>query len=177
MAFKWELYDKYQEQQKTLREAEEALKQKVEEAWKHLQQCEREYEEMRFRELRGDVTEEKRIEAREKREKAREALEAALEQQRKGPVEENEEMIEPKQLIEDWNQNILPKIKERKIAAICEQMKKARLAYYKALKKYYEIEKECRERIDEMTRLDMERALRTGQFIKIAPFPGENELP
>lgn len=173
----WKLFEKYKEQQKTRKELREKKRRERDEAWEHLQKTADKYEEMLYREFQGDdVTEEKK-DAKEKADEAREIFESALEKQRNGDDQEDTETITSKDLISDWNENILPSVKDKQMKSVLDKMNAARYSYCEALKDYYLLNNESREKLDEVSRLEFARAMENGDFQDIKQLSQEDELP
>jgi leucyl aminopeptidase (aminopeptidase T) len=174
---KWELYDQFIEQQKLKREQNEQNRKSADEAWERLQEADQKHQQIIFREFQGEDVSKDKEEAKGKVDEARESFEAALEKRRPSRDNNETDKITSKELIKDWNDNVLPKIKEQQLETIKKKMEKSRYNYYHALKNYYALNDKYRSMTDEIIGLEFIRAQRSGDFTEMGRFDQRNELP
>jgi hypothetical protein len=143
--FKWELYEEYKRQADKAQELNRRYREKVEAAQADEKAALEAYEQLLQREFEGeDVTKEKK-KAQAAIETARAALKVAQKEQAKAQEYAREALngkITAKDLVFDWNGNIVPSLRKERLEPIKERMRSHLEGYYSALIDFYKLEDE-----------------------------------
>lgn len=173
---KWDLMEKLRNQQKARQEKIQERRQALRDAQERLTRATNQGEQVWFRQSRGEDVGEDGKQAETELNQAREAYQAAFNDLQR-PVEVEEE-ITPDALAKDWNENILPKIREKQITPITEKMKEARYNYLKALQDYSSTVNTYNEDYNQASNLAFNHAMqRGGAPINLETPNNWNELP
>ncbi|HEX7064380.1 MAG TPA: hypothetical protein VF199_04870 [Bacillales bacterium] len=173
---KWDLMEKLRSQQKNRQEQFEERRKRFEEAQERLRNATNQHEQIWFRQARGENVGEEGKQAETELNEARDAYQSAL-TDLQSPVEAEEE-ITPDALAKDWNENVLPRIKEEHIKPITDKMKEARYHYLKALHDYSSTVNAYNEDYNQASNLVFTQAMQRGQPpVNLEPPNNWNEVP
>lgn len=173
---KWDLMEKLRGQQKARQEKFEERRKTFEEAQEKLRNATNQNEQIWFRQARGEDVGEDAKQTESELNEAREAYQSAL-TNLQSPIEAEEE-ITPETLAKDWNDNILPRIKEKQIKPLTDKMIKARYHYLKALQDYSSTINAYNEDYNQASNLIFTRAMQRGEPpVNLESPDNWNELP
>lgn len=173
---KWELMEKLRNQQKARQEKFEERRKTFEEAQERLRNATNQNQQIWFRQSRGEDVGEDSKQAETELNEAREGYQSAL-THLQSPIQDEEE-INSDTLAKDWNENILPKIKEEHIKPITDKMKEARYNYLKALHDYSSTINAYNEDYNQASNLVFTRSMQRGEPpVNLESPDNWNELP
>lgn len=171
---KWDLMEQFRNQQRTREQKINELRQKAQEAQQRMNQVSQRMQQFRFRQNQNDGDEERR-QAESELNAAREDYQMAM-REMQSPFGDEEVTVE--KLAKDWNDNMLPKIKEQHIKPIADKMKKARYVYLKSLKDYVDVLNTYGDDVNQASNLGFGRMMQAnGQRPLNFQAPDFNELP